>query len=139
MKIIKKLICKIFDLEMPEPPQAKPPKPYKIGDKVIVRSNEPEPYIIGTLIRYEEIGRDLSQIEIVKCSETSDEYWCGGIIKLYSKELKETLDKMPFIEQWNYLAHRPSQIEKKYSKEYKTYECMCESCVAYEELMKDFE
>jgi hypothetical protein len=115
-------------------------KPLEIplGTKVIVRSNEPEPLMVGFIKEY--VGKDdRRKIPIVIDAITGEEFWCFGIVRPYSKELYHTLNTMVSIEQYNYLAHRHSQIETKYGISYKTYECQCEACIENAELEKDFE
>ncbi len=73
----------------------------KISDKVIVRSNEDDPLIIGEVVRFLESH---SSIPIVKSIETGKEYICMGIVKLYSKELLAELKPLTPKEQWNKLA-----------------------------------
>ena len=131
MNLFKKLFSKLF--------KKKIKFEFEVGDKIISRDNEPGSYIIGTVSRHESVGKHGDHVTVIECSDTGQEYWCGGILKHYTKELADKLDTMPPIEQWNYLAHRHAQYSKKYGIEYKTYNCNCDECLSYAELMKDFE
>jgi hypothetical protein len=114
----------------------KPKRKFEVNDKVIVKSNEPEPYFIGQVVEYLSDDDDIPK---VRDEKTGQEFWCMGAIRPYSKELTDKLDTMETIEQWNYLTHRHCQIPEKYGIKYKTYECNCESCLEYIEIMKDYD
>jgi len=75
----------------------------QIGDRVVVRSNEPDPLMIGKLIGYDQIGP--SQVPLVKSEKDAKTYMVLGIIKKYSEELLDELEGMDPKEQWNYLCY----------------------------------
>ncbi len=77
---------------------------YPIGSDVIVKSNENEPYHRGRIISYMPITKAEQLTPVVKFNDTNEEFLCLGIIRHYSKELCDALDKLDFIEQWNVLS-----------------------------------
>jgi len=76
-----------------------------VGDRVICRSNEDEPYRVGTIASFQELGRSVPQLfPVVLCEEDNKEYLVMGILEKYSDELAEALDKLTPREQWNVLS-----------------------------------
>jgi hypothetical protein len=67
-----------------------------IGRKVIVRSNEPEPYMVGILDRFDQIhGSKIPHI----VDEEGNEFYCMGCIVPYSEPLARMLDELTPQEQ----------------------------------------
>lgn len=98
-----------------------------VGDKVLVRSNEPDAIWTGIITKWENWGKpDQEPFPIIRDYFTNKEFLCMGIIIPYSDKMLEKLVTMPPIEQWNYLnfLHKKPdycQIENKYGITYKTY------------------
>jgi hypothetical protein len=87
---------------------------YKLGDKVIARSNECDPLVIGTIVEFwNNNGKWSNCIPQIK-DESCGTVWSHmGTIKPYSDELYETLKPMRPLEQWNYLL--PDNVKEMYS------------------------
>lgn len=78
---------------------------YKIGDKVICRSNEPDPLFIGVITEFwNNEGKWKKALPVVLDKETNKSITFAGIMRPYSKELHNHLLKMKPLVQWNYLA-----------------------------------
>lgn len=78
-----------------------------IGKRVIVRSNEDAPLIIGKVVRYETFdGKAFKPLPIVVSEADKKEYICMGIVVEYSNELFNQLENMNPKEQWNFLRKR---------------------------------
>lgn len=77
---------------------------YPVGSDVIVKSNENEPYLRGTLVAYEPITKAQNLVPVVKLSLSGEVVYVLGKIRHYSKELCDALDKLTPIEQYNVLA-----------------------------------
>jgi len=77
---------------------------YKLGDKVIARSNECDPLTIGTIVEFwDNKGKWSNPIPQIK-DEVDGKVLCHfGQLKPYSDELLEILKPMRPLEQWNYL------------------------------------
>lgn len=69
--------------------------------KVIARSNEDDPFIVGTLIGKEKVGS--TEIPIVK-GDDGQTWFCMGIVVPYTDELAQRLGTMTPKEQWNDLS-----------------------------------
>jgi len=94
----------------------------KIDMRVIVRSNEPGPLMIGKVKSFTTFGRIKSDaIPIVEDELDSKEYLTMGVILPYSDSLLEELKDLKPIEQWNYLTFPHGQIKEKYGIKYKTF------------------
>jgi hypothetical protein len=74
---------------------------YPIGSKVICRSNEDEPLMIGEIIAWDGPFYD---IPIVKDEKTDKEFFVMGVIRHYDLNLLKVLNKLTSAEQWNVLA-----------------------------------
>lgn len=72
-----------------------------VGTKVIVRSNNDEPYMIGVFSGY-ELKENSSPIPVCICNDTT--YWVMGIVVEHNDELQTHLDSMTPKDQWNYLS-----------------------------------
>lgn len=78
---------------------------YKVGDKVICRSNEPHPFWYGKIVEFwDNNGKWSTAVPRVRNLKTGKIWGVNGIIKPFSKELVEKLKTMKPLEQWNYLA-----------------------------------
>jgi hypothetical protein len=98
---------------------------HKLGDKVVCRSNEPTPILVGEIVEFwDNNGKWDSCIPQIK--DKNGEIWgVMGIIKPYTDELLETLLPMRALEQWNYLLddnvkeHSYSEVDmEKKEKQY---------------------
>lgn len=99
-----KLDTIMFDLKKIRALFRKEPE-LEIGTRVIVRSNEDEPYMVGTLVEYREIGRVMPiKTPVVKCEKSGKECLVFGIIEPYGEELVEALNKLTPRQQWNVLS-----------------------------------
>jgi len=81
---------------------------YPDGSKIIVKSNNDEPYKIGTLLRW-EINYNYSRnpngvFPIVQFDGDDTTYFCMGIIRHHCEERINILDKLTNTEQWNILS-----------------------------------
>jgi hypothetical protein len=86
---------------------------YKVGDKVICRSNEPEPLLIGKIDYFwDNYGKWTNCIPHIKDNE-GNVYGVMGIMKPYTDELLEEIKDLRPLEQWNYFVEDPW----KYSEE----------------------
>ncbi len=87
---------------------------YKLGDKVIARSNECDPLTIGTIVEFwNNDGRLSNCIPQIKDELDGKIKSHMGQLKPYSDELFKVLKPMRPLEQWNYLL--PNDIKKTHS------------------------
>jgi len=92
---------------------------YKIGDKVICRSNQPEPLWIGKIVNFwDNKGKWMSVIPQIRNVRSGKIYGFMGAIRPYSEELMITLREMKPLEQWNHLIpeelrYTEEQIKRK--------------------------
>lgn len=87
---------------------------YKIGDKVICRSNEPHPLWVGKIVEFwDNKGKWETAVPRVRNVRTGKIWGVNGVIKPYSEELMNTLRNLKPLEQWNYLVPE----EARYSEE----------------------
>lgn len=71
-----------------------------LGDRVICRSNEYGPLLIGTITDVIH-----NTIPVVQDESTGEIFGCGGIVVKYTDELLGQLNALPdFVQQWNALA-----------------------------------
>lgn len=78
---------------------------FKLGDKVICRTNEPYPLIIGKIIEFwDKEGRLEKAVPVIRNNSNGKKFNVHGIVKPFSKELLETLKSMKPLEQWNYFV-----------------------------------
>lgn len=86
---------------------------FKLGDKVICRSNEADPLMVGELVSlWDNEGKWTNPIPYVK-DEQGELWGVMGVMRPYSDELYEELSKLKPLEQWNYFM----PDEYKYSEE----------------------
>lgn len=97
----------------------------KVGDKVFLRSNEPDqPLVIGLVKELRTWGRIIPTPMPVVVDEKTGEEWMGGCVRPYDPNTHADLEVLRHIEQWNYLvqdteAH--NQIAEKYGVKYRTF------------------
>ena len=72
---------------------------FKPGDKVLVRSNENEPTLVGTFDHYEEKCHGIPVVIV-----DSEELYCMALVRSYSDELFQKLESMPGKEAWHWLV-----------------------------------
>jgi hypothetical protein len=78
---------------------------FKIGDKVICRSNEPYPLIIGKIIEFwDNEGKWTTPVPVVRNSRNGKKFNVHGIVRPYTHELMDTLRPLKPLEQWNYFV-----------------------------------
>lgn len=78
---------------------------FKIGDKVICRSNEPYPLMVGKIIEFwDNQGKWSQPIPVVRNSRTGKKFNVHGIVRPYSEDLMDTLRSMKPLEQWNHFV-----------------------------------
>jgi hypothetical protein len=98
---------------------------YKIGDKVICKSNEPDEYFVGIIVEFwTNKGKFSNPTPIVKDLETMKDWMVMGIVIHYNEELTKILDDLLPIEQYNYLIKDylwMDQLEEKYGMKYRTF------------------
>ena len=98
---------------------------FKLGDRVICRSNECDPLIVGEIVEFwDNNGKWSNCIPQVKDEITGKIWGIMGIIKPYTDELVKILMPLRPLEQWNYFVddiHKFSEEdiirkEKRYSQ-----------------------
>jgi len=77
---------------------------YPVGSEVICKSNEDEPYKRGKLVNYIALTQACNLTPMVRFEDSPEPMIVLGIVRHYSKELCDALDKLDNIEQWNVLA-----------------------------------
>lgn len=88
---------------------------FKLGDKVLVRSNECGPLLIGNIVEFWDNGGKWSDC-IPQIVDSNGNVWGAmGIMKLYTDELYNKIKDFRSLEQWNYFL--PSDSPLKYSEE----------------------
>lgn len=87
---------------------------YKVGDKVICRSNEPHPLWVGKIVEFwDNKGQWETAVPRVRNVRTGKIWGVNGVIKPYSEDLMKTLRPLKPLEQWNHLVPE----EARYSEE----------------------
>lgn len=77
---------------------------FRVGDKVICRSNEPDPLIVGKIESFwDNQGKWSEPIPYIK-DEYGNSWGVMGILRPYSNKLYNKLNKMKPLEQWNYFV-----------------------------------
>lgn len=77
----------------------------KIGDKVICRSNEPYPLMVGKIIEFwDNEGKWEQSVPVVRNNRTGKKFNVHGIVRPYTQELMDALRPMKPLEQWNYFV-----------------------------------
>lgn len=77
----------------------------KIGDKVICRSNEPYPIMVGKIVEFwDNEGKWETVIPVVRNNRNGKKFNVHGIVRPYSDELMDTLRPLKPLEQWNYFV-----------------------------------
>lgn len=96
----------------------------KKGMKVLSRSNEPDPLMIGEIIGFETLNGKYNcddAFPIVRDYKDGKEYISMTILIPYSDELFNKLEGLEPIEQYNYLIFPHGQIKEKYGVKYRTF------------------
>lgn len=77
---------------------------FKLGDKVIAKSNECDPYLVGEIIEFwDKNGQWSTCIPYIK--DVDGNVWgIMGVIKPYSKELEDVIKNLKPLEQYNYFV-----------------------------------
>ena len=73
-----------------------------LGAKVICRSNEVEPLLIGIVVGFQEATNDC--LPIVSELESKKKYVVWGIVRPYNEDLLRYLNTLTPAQQWKYLA-----------------------------------
>ena len=98
---------------------------FKVGDRVISRSNEPDPLMIGTMIRVALVTKGKCPTPIVQDEKDGKEYLCFSLLRHYDETLLAKLSGMETLEQYNYLLAidgcENNQIKEKYGINYNTF------------------
>lgn len=86
---------------------------FNLGDKVICRSNDCNPLLVGHIIEFwDNEGSWDNPIPQIK--DIDGKVWgVMGIIRPYSKPLFDLLSKMKPLEQWNHFIPKKYQYTKK--------------------------
>lgn len=78
---------------------------FNVGDKVICRTNEPYPLLVGKIVEFwDNEGKWEKVVPVVRNIRTGKKFNVHGIIKPYSTELLNILKPMKPLEQWNYFV-----------------------------------
>ena len=73
-----------------------------LNSRVIVRSNNDEPYKIGNLIGFKILGNISTEVPIIRL-DSGEEVISFGVVIPYSKEMEDFLDTLSFSKQWEIL------------------------------------
>jgi len=84
---------------------------FPIGSKVIVRSNEWDNLVVGEVISHDASHGNI--IAVVHDYISNQDVFCFGIIRLYSKDLLNTLLKLNPDEQWLILSRTCTNLHNK--------------------------
>lgn len=77
----------------------------KIGDKVICRSNEPYPIMVGKIVEFwDNEGKWENVVPVVRNNRNGKKFNVHGVVRPYSHELMDILRPMKPLEQWNYFV-----------------------------------
>lgn len=98
-------------------PKRERPIRFKLGDKVIARSNEPGPYLIGEVVVEDTFPEKTSTPFPTIRTSDGKEYTPGGIIHPYDEYKCKALDKLLWWEQWNVMATGMYFIEPEFAVE----------------------
>ena len=71
-----------------------------LGSRVMVRTNEPEPLMIGKVVKFEDMGHS-TLIHVIQDEATGEKFLCCGVILPYNKGLEDYLNTLDPKEQWN--------------------------------------
>jgi len=69
-----------------------------VGEKVIVRSNEDEPIVVGTIIGWQQLGD--TEFPLVKYDGSDKECICFSVILPYNEKLHELFTELSPTDGW---------------------------------------
>lgn len=101
---------------------------FKVGDKVICRSNEPHPLLVGKIIEFwDNNGKWGRAVPRVKDTRNGRVWNANGVVKPYSEDLMSSLRHLKPLEQWNFLVpeearYTEAEIKKKVFNYYRRKE-----------------
>lgn len=72
----------------------------QVGDKVICRSNEPERFDVGVVVRFDRIHSNEFPIVLIN----GKEYMVMGLVVKHTDELEKFMESLDWWEQWNVLC-----------------------------------
>jgi hypothetical protein len=75
---------------------------FPVGQRLIVRSNEDGPLLIGSVSRHDRIG--MSHVPVLK-DDAGKEFLCLGAMSYYTEERHQALMKLNPREQWLAMTH----------------------------------
>ena len=78
---------------------------YPLGTKVIMRSNEDEPYSVGTIVDYQIMKNSSDPVFFVCELEDGKRVVPWGIVRKYREDLANALNKLTPKEQWLVMAN----------------------------------
>jgi len=78
---------------------------YKVGDTVIVRSNEDQPYWVGSVLHEDSFPTRGDKIPLVIRHSDQKEFMVMGMVVQHDMVLVAELEKRSPKEQWDYLKH----------------------------------
>lgn len=85
------------------------------GDRVMVRSNNDEPLMIGTIIDFDTCNFASKEfLPIVMDEKTDKEYICFGMVLPYQQSMAEQLEKLTPKQQWDFLDKHFGDFIRKY-------------------------
>lgn len=85
------------------------------GDRVMVRSNDDEPLMIGTIIDFDSCNNTSKEfLPIVVDEKTDKPYICFGMVLPYQQSIAEALEKLTPKQQWDWLNKHYGDVIKKY-------------------------
>ena len=90
---------------------------FKIGDKVICRSNEPYPLMVGKIIEFwDNQGKWSQPIPVVRNNRTGKKFNVHGIVRPYTQELMDALRPLKPLEQWNHFVPEDAKYTEEQMK-----------------------
>ena len=78
---------------------------YPVGSRVVCRSNEDEPLMIGVIEKWDKFAEHhTTMLPFVRDEATNELMVVMGVIRHYEEPLIQALNKLTPAEQWNVLA-----------------------------------
>ena len=124
VKNIKEIFKKDYDIKLATTQIERDGYTFNLGDRVICRSNEPNPLVIGEIVEFwDNDGKWTNCIPYIQ-DEKGKLWGCMGILRPYSEELMSEIENLKPLEQWNYFVDEPykynpekmAQKEKRYQQ-----------------------